>query len=133
VATKKVLTPEQKRAKGYVEIGVVAGQPVFLPLSVNRAADRIKDLKARAQFIEDSKAEYLRIAETRAQGGETANEPISPELTKGNGRCLIKQTGTRRWAFFSKEKLLELTSPSVVKALRNFAQSMPDSPGSDAE
>lgn len=124
----KVLTAEEKRAKGYVEIGEVNGEAVFLPLNVTRSAQDIDDPKAREKFLNKQIARYLKRAEAR--GGETG--PIEHELTP-NGRCLIKQTGTRRWAFFSKEQLLELYSPKNVKAGLAFAKSMPDSGSDDAK
>lgn len=119
------LTAEQKRAKGYVSCGMVGSVEVFLPLNVTRNANRIKDAKVRAQFLADSKQEYLDREAKRQAGGETTG-PIEFEATP-NGRLLIKLTGTRRWAFFSKEQFMQLLSPAVVKKGLAFAKTLPDS------
>ena len=122
---KAPLTASQKRSKGYEEIGNVGGVPVFLPLSVSRFIKGIDDATLRKQQHAKYVAQYLETERKRQEGGEIANGPIEPELTDRNN-CLIKASGTRNWATFSKAQLEKMFSKEGVALMRAFIKTMPD-------
>jgi hypothetical protein len=123
----KPLTPDEKRKKGYKEVGNVGGVPVFLPLSVTRYAEDIDDPKQRDSFLAKRTVKALEAARKAQEGSAAANGPVTFEVTE-NGRLLCKATGTRTWMIIRKDKGLEIFSKENVKLVREMLAKLPDGP-----
>lgn len=126
MANQKVpLTHQQKIARGYEQVGTVGVVAVYLTPS------DIRQIKMGVAVRDKLIAYKLEQEKKRQDGGELANGPIAPELTQ-RANCLIKATGTRNWATFSKSQLEKMFSKEGVAVMRGFIKTMPNTPSPSA-
>jgi hypothetical protein len=127
----KPLTIEEKRKRGYKQVGEVNGVPVFLALRITNAKGDKGDImavpeSAREHFLKVKTEEALAREKRRQEGSETANGPLVFETTESGRNFLCKQTGTRTWMILSKKKGLEIFSKENVKIIREKLAALPD-------
>lgn len=117
----KQMTHDQKLAKGFEYIGKIGNVRQYLtPSELKQIKQGI--IADRDKFIA-YKMDNLR---RRLEGDAKSNAPMKPYIGTNGNNVVIEQTGTRRWAVFSKAKLAELLSPGVQKTLKALLAKLPD-------